>query len=91
MNSQLGKQHRFIAKEPISQEEFDKFLNTLTRELILSCGLRDSSRILSQSFIRIQNKLDCRSISDCVQNLVDRLLEKTFRFLIEDVNDITPR
>ncbi len=82
---------KFIAREPISQEDFDKFLDTLTKELVLNCGLRDSNRILKQAFIRIQNRLNCRSVSDCIQDLVDRLLEKNYKFLIKDIENNLPR
>ncbi len=82
----MGKE-KLAVKGPVSPEDFEKFLNSLTKELILSCGLRDSSFILREALIRIQDNLSCKSASDCVQDLVDGVLSRVFHSLSRESDD----
>lgn len=72
---------KLAVKGAVSPEDFERFLDSLTKGLILCCGLRDSSFILREALIRIQDNLNCQSASDCVQDLVDRVLNRIFNSL----------
>ncbi len=72
---------KLAVRKDVSPENFEKFLDSLTKGLILCCGLRDSNFILREALIRIQDNLNCQSASDCVQDLVDRVLSRMFNVL----------
>jgi hypothetical protein len=81
------KKTELAVKKSLSPEEFERFLDSLTKGLIMCCGLRDSNFILREALIRIQDNLNCKSASDCVQDLVDRVLNRVFNVLNRGLED----
>jgi len=79
----MANNHQHILSESLSPDDFDIFVSTLARELIRSLGYTGVERVLRTAFIRIQNRLSCKSATDATQKLVEKIVLHAYRQVIE--------